>query len=258
MGEGWGEGVRSLVALEPLTRRYAPTSPNGRGDNEHAEPIEFLESDFTEIDDYLFLPERAHQLIAQRLHQVGQHGAVAGLHEGFDRHAGDQLDVVAEAGDFFRRHRDPDGVVALAGTLVRGDVGGDPADDAVQFRRGALVEGRQPQHRFLADLQLVDILRIDLGFDREIVGLRHDHHDGVAGGDDAADGMDRGLQHHAGLRRADVDAAQLVFGGHLALDEFADLVVGLAQILGDFADHILVDLDDLQLGFGDLALGLRP
>jgi len=31
----------------------------------------------------------------------------------------------------------------------------------------------------------------------------------------------------------------------LSLDELADLVVGLAQILGDLADHILVDLDDL-------------
>ena len=130
-------------------------------------------------------------------------------------------------------------------------------DDAVQFRRGALVEGRQPQQRLLADLQLVDVLRIDLGLDREIVGLRHDHHDGVAGGDHAADGMHRRLQHHAVLRRADVDPAQLVFGGDLALDEFADLVVGLAQILGDFADHVLVDLDDLQFGLGDLALGLR-
>src|ERR1700761_3283946 len=39
------------------------------------------------------LPERAHQLVAQRLDQVGQHGAVAGLHEGFDRHARDQLDL---------------------------------------------------------------------------------------------------------------------------------------------------------------------
>ena len=64
------------------------------------------------------------------------------------------------------------------------------------------------------------------------------------------------MQHHAVLRRADIDPPQLVLGGHLALDEFADLVVGLAQILGDVADHVLVDLDDLQLGLGDLALGL--
>ena len=96
----------------------------------------------------------------------------------------------------------------------------------------------------------------DLGLDRQVVGLRHDHHDGVAGGDHAADGVDRRLQHHAVLRRADVDPPQLIFGGDLALDELADLVVGLAQILGDLADQVLVDLDDLQLGLGDLALGL--
>ena len=69
--------------------------------------------------------------------------------------------------------------------------------------------------------------------------------------------MDRGLQHHAGLRGSDVDPTQLVFGRDLALDELTDLVVGLAQILGDLADHILVDLNDLQFGLGDLALGLR-
>src|SRR5665213_1303779 len=28
----WGEGVRSIVMLQPLTRRYAPTSPYGRGE----------------------------------------------------------------------------------------------------------------------------------------------------------------------------------------------------------------------------------
>ena len=109
----------------------------------------------------------------------------------------------------------------------------------------------------LADLQFVDVLRIDLGLDLEVVGLRHDHHDGVAGGDHAADGVNRRLLDHAVLRRADIDPPQLVFGRDLALDEFADLVVGLAQILGDVADHVLVDLDDLQFGFGDLALGLR-
>ncbi|MEY9250897.1 hypothetical protein ABH990_001895 [Bradyrhizobium ottawaense] len=71
-----------------------------------------------------------------------------------------------------------------------------------------------------------------------------------------ADRVHRGLQHHAVLRRADVDAAKLVFGGNLALDQLADLVVGLAQILGDLAHHVLVDLDDLELGLRDLALGL--
>jgi hypothetical protein len=89
----------------------------------------------------------------------------------------------------------------------------------------------------------------------ESVGPRNTH-DGVAGGDHAPTAHCR-LQHDAVLRRADVDAAQLILGGDLALDELADLVDGLAQVLGDLADHVLVDLDDLQFGLGDLALGLR-
>src|SRR5581483_8216000 len=95
------------------------------------------------------LPERAHQLVVQRLHQIRDHGAVAGLHEGFRRHARDQLDL-AEAGDLLRGHRDADGVVTRPGALVGGDVGRDAGDDAVQFRRGALVEGGKPQHGLLA------------------------------------------------------------------------------------------------------------
>src|SRR4051812_11703788 len=202
------------------------------------------------------LPERAHELVVQRLHQIGQHGAVTGLDEGFRRHAGDQPGVT-ELGDLFRGQRDTDGVVALAGALIGGDVGRGAADDAVELGRSALVEGGEAQQRLLADLELVDIDRIDLGLDLEIVGLRHNQHEGVAGGDDATNRMHGRLQHHAVLRRADVDAAKLVLGGDLALDHFADLVVGLAQILGDLADHVLVDLDDLELGLGDLALGLR-
>ena len=90
----------------------------------------------------------------------------------------------------------------------------------------------------------------------QIVGVRHDQHDRLAGGDDAADGVDVRLEHHAVLRRADVDALELILGRDLALDEFADLAVDLAHLLGDLAAQILVDLDDLQLGLGDLALGL--
>ena len=58
------------------------------------------------------------------------------------------------------------------------------------------------------------------------------------------------------LRRADIHALQLVFGRDLALDEFADLGIDLAHLLGDFAAEILVDLDDLELYLGDLAFGL--
>ena len=43
----------------------------------------------------------------------------------------------------------------------------------------------------------------------------------------------------------------------LALDEFADLGVDLAHLLRDLTAEILVDLNYLELNFGDLAFGLR-
>jgi len=57
---------------------------------------------------------------------------------------------------------------------------------------------------------------------RQVVGLRN-----VimlaSPADEAADRVTVDCQHHAVLRRADVDAAELVFGGDLALDELAIL-----------------------------------
>jgi hypothetical protein len=52
-------------------------------------------------------------------------------------------------------------------------------------------------------------------------------------------------------------SVELVFRGDLALDIFADLAVGFAQLLGDVTGEIFVDLDNLQLDFRDLALGFR-
>ena len=74
---------------------------------------------------------------------------------------------------------------------------------------------------------------------------------------DAADRVNVGLEHDAVLWRTDVDALELVLGGDLALDELAILGVDLAHVLGDLAAQILIDLDDLQLGLGNFAFGLR-
>ncbi len=73
--------------------------------------------------------------------------------------------------------------------------------------------------------------------------------------DDAADGVDGELVHDAGLRRADVDPLQLILGGGEALPQLGDLAFGLAQIPQHFGAEILVELDDLQLGFADPAAG---
>lgn len=92
---------------------------------------------------FLFFTERSHQLVAKRLGEIGKHGAVTRLHEGLNRHAWNETNV-AEPCDFIRRHRDADGVEALAGALVHRGVGRDAADCAVEFRCCALVESGQP------------------------------------------------------------------------------------------------------------------
>src|SRR6202035_3719851 len=204
----------------------------------------------------LFFSERPHQLVAQRLDQVGHQRAVAGLDEGFDRHARRQLDR-AEAPDLLGVDGNAHKVEANAGALVDIGIGGDALDGAVELRRGALIEGREAQHHRLAERHHIDVLGLDLDLDRQRVGLRHDQHDLVAGRDHAADRICRRLKHGAVLRRADVDAAELIFRRYLALDELADLAVGLAQFLGDVAGELLIDLEDLQLDLGNPALGLR-
>ena len=89
------------------------------------------------------------------------------------------------------------------------------------------------------------------------VRFRNDQHDRVAGGDHAADCVHLRFQHDAVLRRADVDALELIFRRDLALDEFTELGVDLAHVLGDLAAQVLIDLDDLEFGLRYLALGLR-
>ena len=118
-------------------------------------------------------------------------------------------------------------------------------------------DGVDAHDRLLADGELVDVLRHHLRFEVEGVVDRHDQHGGLGRGDHAADRVDGELMHVAGARRADVDPLQLVLGRDLALDELRDLGLDLAQLLHHLGAHLLVDLDDLQRGLGDLALGLR-
>src|SRR5262249_56606318 len=54
-----------------------------------------------------------------------------------------------------------------------------------------------------------------------------------------------------------VDAFELVLGRDFALDELADLAINLAQFLGDVAGDILIYLENLQRGLGNLTFGLR-
>ena len=106
-------------------------------------------------------------------------------------------------------------------------------------------------------MDLVDVLRLDPGLDHETVVARHDFHQRLAGPDHAADRVNDGLMDHAGLRRAHVNARELVFRRDQALAQLGDLTVDLGQLATDLAGQVLVDLDQLQLGFGDRGTSLR-
>src|SRR4029079_14463486 len=90
------------------------------------------------------LAKRALDLIGQRFDQVRNYSSVACLDEGLNRHARDKLDR-AEARHLFRRHCDPDGVVALVCALIGGDVRGDLADAAENFWSCPRIECREAE-----------------------------------------------------------------------------------------------------------------
>jgi hypothetical protein len=192
----------------------------------------------------LLFPERPVQLVVQRLDQIGKHGASAGLNEGFHRHARRQLHL-AELCDLLTRHRDTNEIVALTRALVGRGVGTDPNQSAADLGRRSHVEGGEAKHDRLPELDLVNILRLNLGFDHQRVGFGHDQHHRITSRDHAADGVCGRLKDDAILRCAQVSSLELIFRGHLALDIFADFAVGIAQLLGDVAGEFLIDLQFL-------------
>jgi hypothetical protein len=56
--------------------------------------------------------------------------------------------------------------------------------------------------------------------------------------------------------RTNVDTLELVLGFDLLLHQLGRLAADLGKVLADLRAHILIDLENLQLRFGDLALGL--
>ena len=100
---------------------------------------------------------------------------------------------------------------------------------------------------------MIDILRRRLDLDGEPVGCRYDQHDRFPGIDDAADGVNGELVDEAVLRRHEVDAPKLIFRRHPALDQLGDLSAHLGDFLAHIGLPVLLDLDDLQLGLGNLA-----
>ena len=204
----------------------------------------------------LRLPPGLHELIGNRLDQIRDRRAGAGLDVGLDRHSGNQLQA-AEAGNLALWQRDPDGVVTQARLLILSDIRRDELDLAADLRRGALVECGEAQHHGLTDPDLVDGVRCDPGLDGQHVASRDDQHDRLAGGDDTSHRMDGELMDAAVLRRADVDALERVLGRNPLLDQLGRLRPDFGQLLADLAAKVLIDLQDLKPGFGDLSPGLR-
>ena len=70
---------------------------------------------------------------------------------------------------FVIRNLDADDIIRLVRFfLIHSDVRRHHAQYTIQFRCRALIECREPQHRFLAEMNLVDVLRRDLDLDHEL------------------------------------------------------------------------------------------
>ena len=125
------------------------------------------------------LTESSRYMIRERLRKIGENTPVARLDEGFDRHAWDDLHPAEPIPLAFGKG-DPNRKVLHAGALIDDDIARNHADDTLQLRSRALVQGGKAKHCVLSRLQLVDILRRDLGLDRKIVTVGHDQHQLVA------------------------------------------------------------------------------
>ena len=147
-------------------------------------------------------------------------------------------------------------VVGHPGPLVGDEVGRDGVHGADIFRRIARAEGGEAKDRFLVGVHAVDLGRADLRIDDQLVILGHDQHDLFAGIDDAADRVGGELVDRAGDRGDDSLLLELIVGGDLPFEELVEPRRGLGELLRRLAPRVLVDLDDLQLGPGDLGAGL--
>jgi hypothetical protein len=94
----------------------------------------------------------------------------------------------------------------------------------------------------LPDRDLIDIGGADASVHAKGILRGHDRHDVLAGSDHAANGVHRQIMYKSGLRRAQIDALQLIFGGNLALQQFGNARLELAQFLAGIRLHILVSL----------------
>ena len=120
------------------------------------------------------------------------------------------------------------------------------------------IEAREPDMRLLADQDLIDILRRHLCLQDEFVGFRRNQHEGLTRSDDAADRVKVQLVDKTGDRRADRGPLKARLRGDLALLEFGDAALDIAKLGQGLGALLVLDLDHLNVDFGDTALGARP
>ena len=195
--------------------------------------------------------ESPRQIVAQRLDEIGQDRPLAGLDERLDRHARGQH------------------IVAKPLLLAPGSVSSGPDSTGTRMRgsstRSAPITLTSPKISGVVRWLKADIRSSAVcptcswsrswaatftSTDEHLVA-RHDQHQRVPGRDDAPDRMHGQFVNDAVVRRADVDALELVERADPPLRQLGDLLGGLPQLLGHLVPQLLVDLDDLQLGLGD-------
>src|SRR5262249_31920513 len=117
------------------------------------------------------------------------------------------------------------------------------------------VEGGKSQVNRLVGNQFVDIVGRNFGLHTEYVVIWNNQHKDLARLDHPTNCVHRQFMHPPGLRRANVDMLELVFGSDFALAEFRNFGADVAQLLRCLAADVLIDLDYLQLNLSSFASG---
>ena len=176
-------------------------------------------------------PEHVSELVGQRFDEVRKGGTVLGADEGFSRHAGDELQS-SQPVHLLRRDGEPDEVVGKSGMLILRQIRRNADNLAVKLRRGPEIEGEKSDGCLLTGKELIDIRRRNSYLKNQSVVLWNNQHQRLGGRNNATNRMNGKFVNNPGLRCMDVDALQLVTGGDLALDEFAELCLYRSQFLG--------------------------
>jgi hypothetical protein len=159
----------------------------------------------------LFFCEGPLCLVVEGSGQIGENGSGGGLDEGFDGHPGYQFNITKSC-DLGVRYLDADRVEGESCLLILRNVGRDPTHLSIELGRGALVEGREAEHGWLSQIELINLLWRDSRLDCKRIGTWYNELDRLAWLDDTTDRVHRELMHLSVLRRPDVHAPELVLG----------------------------------------------